>query len=177
MRKLFYLLVMAIGLFMSSTSMAQDIYLKINGIEGDVIQSGFLKQVEAMSFSQSANGCPVDVYSKTACKVVSSGFQFSMRHSIALRDLKKKFYEGLKISEIEVSFVSHGETPSIYYRIVLKDVLITTISESGSGGELPYIFIEFGPGSAEWFYYMQSNTGTWTPAGSFGWNFVKASPL
>lgn len=167
---------MAIGLFLCAISNAQNIFLKINGIDGDAVQSGFEKQVKALSFSQSANGCPVDVYSKTGCKVVSSGFQFSLIHSIALRDLKKKLYEGSKISEIEISFVTRGETPSIYYRIVLKDVLITTISESGAD-EPPYIFIEFGPGSAEWFYYMQTNTGTWSPAGSFGWNFAKASPL
>ena len=176
MRKLFYLPVMAIGLFLCTISNAQDIFLKISGIDGDAVQTGFEKQVKALSFSQSANGCPTDVFSKTGCKVVSSGFQFSLIHSIALRDLKKMFYEGSKISEIEISFVSRGETPSIFYRIILKDVTITTISESASG-ELPYIFIEFGPGSAQWFYYMQSNTGTWSPAGSFGWNFAKASPL
>lgn len=183
MRKVILLLLAVLGVFFTKELSAQKFFLNVDGIEGESIVRGFEKQVEVQAYSQSAAGCQ-DVNGGSgsragACKVSSSGFQFSMNLSKATNGFREKLFTGKIIPKILVTVTKpSGDGPVSYYTIELTNVRVASMGESASeGGGFPNIFVEFSPATALWKYYMQKGDGTYELTNQFGWNFQSASAL
>ena len=120
--------------------MAVDMFLKIDGIDGDSVDRDHLKWIDIQSFSWGASN-PVTSFpggGGGAGKVSISDLNFMMLTNTASPELFRTCATGEHIKSAELSLRRDSERPEgDFYKLKLSDVLVTSYQASGSEAEIP----------------------------------------
>jgi len=125
--------------------MAVDMFLKIDGIEGDARDSKHRGEIEILSFSWGAVHTGSNTGGGGAGKTVPQDFSIMKALDKATPKLFERMCEGSHIPEVNVSVGSasvKGEQVE-FLKIKLSDVLISSYSTGGSGGAIPTETLSF----------------------------------
>jgi type VI secretion system secreted protein Hcp len=117
--------------------MAQvDYFLKIDGIDGESKDSQFAKNIELQSWSWGeTNSGGFGVAGTTgggAGKVSMQDFHFVASMSNATAPLMQACAGGTHIPTVELSCRKAGDTPQVFLKIKLSDVLVSSYQTGGS---------------------------------------------
>jgi type VI secretion system secreted protein Hcp len=157
--------------------MAADIFLKIDGIQGESKDDKHKNEIEllAWSWAQTQTGSASSGGGMGAGKVEMHDITFTKQVDKATPKLISSCAKGDHIPKAEMVMRKAGGEQKEYLKINLEDVMVSSYSTSGSGGgDTPTenISLTFGKITVE--YFEQDNKGTMTSAGKAGWD-VKAN--
>lgn len=125
------------GLFAGAAS-AQSIYVKITDIPGTSTDNGRTDWIKLTSFSE---GLSVALPASTGGAARAGGkanFQdISLTKQIdaASIKLREAAVSGKRFAQVEIELVRAGQQPSVAYRIILKNVALTSVSGSFASGD------------------------------------------
>jgi len=126
--------------------MAVDMFLKIDGIDGESVDAKYQKWVEALSFSWGILD-PVKTgqtgKAPLARKTQVSDFSIVKYLDSASPKLFEMCCQGARIPELNFSLVRAGEKQQEFYTIKLTDVLISGVSSGGPAGAVPMESVSF----------------------------------
>jgi type VI secretion system secreted protein Hcp len=158
--------------------MAGDVFMKIDGIDGESTDKKYAKWFELHSFShgvsQPSSGEPSTGGARSAERCDHQDFTIQ-------KDVDKaspKFFEycckGNHIKEITVVLCRMvGNVKQEYMKYVLKDSIVSSYQHSGSGG-LPTDSLSFNYGAIEWTYTeLDHRTGQSKGEVAAGWDLVE----
>jgi type VI secretion system secreted protein Hcp len=114
------------------TLMAADMYMKINGIDGEVTDKGHKNEIDVLSWSW---GTAHSGGGGGTGKASVSDITVSKMQDSASTGLAKAALSGKILKKVEIHFEDRdSDTPLEYYRYELKNVFITSYQISGGGG-------------------------------------------
>lgn len=117
---------------------AVDIFLKINGIEGESQDSEHAKEIDVLAWSWGA-GTPAGFSGlgsvPMAGKTYVQDLSVSKFVDKASPPLLLRMVQGKVIDEATLTVRKAGATPIEYLEINLKDLLVTSLATGGSGGD------------------------------------------
>jgi type VI secretion system secreted protein Hcp len=140
--------------------MAFDTFLKIDGIPGESTDSKHKDWIELLSFShglhQPASATASSAGGATAERVNHQDFNITKM----LDKASPKIYEGCctgkHLKDVTIEMCRAGGDKMKYMEIKLENVIISSVSTSGSsGGEFPSESISFNYGKIKWNYIQQ----------------------
>ncbi len=187
MKKVFITSFILAGLFITSKSIGQ-IFIKAVGstgvgttvgtFDGGSTDEGHRKQIEASAYSDGMAGCSNagGGGGAAACKISKSPFQFSMPLSFAVNSFKYNMLVGKLLTSVDMEIVKNtGEGGSIegLYKVHMEGVLVSSITEGASSGDLPIFNIELVPQKIAWQIAKQGNDGGIGEKFNIGWDFTK----
>ena len=144
--------------------MAVDAFLKLDGIDGESTDSAHQGEIDVLSWSwgASATGSFGMGGGGASGKASFADMSIAKLYDKASPNLMKKLADGTHISEATLFARKAGGSSAIeFLKIKLKDVIITSVSLGGSGGDDRYVenvslaFAEF-----EVAYQAQKNDGS-----------------
>jgi type VI secretion system secreted protein Hcp len=155
--------------------MAADIFLKIQGIDGESQDSQHKNEIELLSWScaETQTGSASKGSGMGSGKVEVHDMTFTKNIDKATVNLIKACATGNHIPKADLSMRKAGDGQKEYLHITLEDVLVSSYS-TGSGGESPTENISLNFGKFTFEYFAQNNQGTMTSVGKAGWD-VKAN--
>lgn len=117
--------------------MAVDMFLKLEGIDGEAVDKTHADEIDllAWSWGMSQSGTTHVGRGGGAGKVNVQDINITKYVDKASPILMKHVSEGKHITEATLTVRKAGEKPLEYIIITMTDVLITSISTGGSGGE------------------------------------------
>ncbi|HEY1380532.1 MAG TPA: type VI secretion system tube protein Hcp [Gemmataceae bacterium] len=120
--------------------MAQvDYFLKLDGIDGESNDDTFKKNIELESWSwgESNSGGFAHGSGGGAGKVAMQDFHFVMLMNNASASLAQACANGTHIASAELSCRKAGDTPQVFLKIKMSDVLVSSYQTGGSShGEI-----------------------------------------
>jgi type VI secretion system secreted protein Hcp len=149
---------------------AGDIHLKIDGVDGESTIKGFEKQIDITSFQLGAHmqGTGSQGGGMSAGKVSYSDVVITKMLDKASPMIFQKCSKGDHIPSALLSFKKAGGKAEEYLKIKLEDLLITSISVSGSdGGGNPMESVSMHFDKITMDYKEQKADGTLGGAASF----------
>ncbi|MEK9544354.1 MAG: type VI secretion system tube protein Hcp [Luminiphilus sp.] len=144
--------------------MAVDAFLKLDGIDGESQDDGHKGEIDVLSWSWggAATGSFDIGGGGSSGKASFQDISVTKYYDKASPNLMKKLADGTHISEATLFARKAGGSSAIeFLKIKLKDVIITSVSLGGSGGDDRYVenvslaFAEF-----EVAYQAQKNDGS-----------------
>ena len=117
--------------------MAVDMFLKLDGIDGESQDATHAKEIDVLAWSwgasqsgtthmgQGGGGGKVNVQDLSITKYVDS----------ATNNLLQRTFDGKHIKEATLVVRKAGGTPLEYLTIKMTDVMVSSVSTGGSGGE------------------------------------------
>lgn len=113
-----------------------DYFLKIDGIEGESEDDKHMGEIEILSFSFGASNAGSMSYGGGGGtgKVAMQDFNFTKRHDKASPKLFLHCCNGKHIAKAVFVARKQGGEALEYLKITLSDILVTSISDSGSEG-------------------------------------------
>jgi type VI secretion system Hcp family effector len=146
--------------------MAGDMYMKIDGIDGESTDGDHQKWFEITSYSFSANQPAAATRSTagaaTVERVYLSDFTVTKSMDIGSPDITLYCCQGKAIKTITISCFradTVGEKPVEYMKYVLSDSIVTNYSVSGGVGDIPSESISFNYAKITWNYLPQKEGG------------------
>ncbi len=142
--------------------MAVDMFLKIDGIEGESADSKHKGEIEVLSFSWGiSNASPTQSPGRlSARKTTLSDFSIVKYVDSASPKLFAGCCTGEHVPELNFAVRKAGETQLEYYKIKLTDVLISSVAPAGSaGGGNTMEQVSFSFGAAEIYAAQQDPRG------------------
>jgi len=117
--------------------MAFDLFLKIDGIQGDSQQKGHPGEIEIESFSWGETNAvsPASGSGGGVGKVQLQDFHFSMRTSKASPQLQLACAGGQRLGQALLTLRKAGATQFEFIKIKLSDVIVSSYNIGGSAGE------------------------------------------
>ncbi|HEV2319445.1 MAG TPA: type VI secretion system tube protein Hcp [Verrucomicrobiae bacterium] len=117
--------------------MASDMFIKINGVNGESKDDKHTKEIDvlAWSFGMSNSGNAHVGGGAGAGKVAIQDLTFTKWVDAASPVLMQSCCNGKHYSDATLVVRKAGEKPLEYIKIKLTDLLITSVSTGGSGGE------------------------------------------
>ncbi len=127
--------------------MAVDMFLKIDGIDGESVDVKYAKWVDVLSFSwgiTDASKAPAQPGRLSpARKTAVSDFSIVKILDSSSPKLFEKCCEGGHIGELNFSLVRKGDQALEYFKLKLTDVLISSVMPAGTGGAVPMEQVSF----------------------------------
>lgn len=153
--------------------MAVDIFLKIEGIDGESKDSAHTDEIDVLAWSwgMSQSGTFHVGGGGGAGKANFQDLSFTHYHDKASPNLKLYCANGKHIPEAKLTVRKAGENPLEYIIITMKKCMITSVSSGGSGGEdrlTENATINFAEVKEE--YMVQQDDGSGSAGPEFGWN-------
>ncbi len=117
--------------------MAVDQFLKLDGIEGEAQDAEHKKEIDVLAWSwgvtqsgtthmgSGGGGGKANVQDVSVTKYIDS----------ASHNLLQRCFDGKHIDKGTLVVRKAGGTPLEYYTIVMEDIMVTSVSTGGSGGE------------------------------------------
>jgi type VI secretion system secreted protein Hcp len=127
--------------------MAVDMFLKLDGIDGESVDIKYEKWIECLSFSwgisdgSQATNTPGKAPSARRAHV--SDLSITKYLDAASPKLFESVCEGGHISEATLVLRKAGEKPLEFYKIKLQDVLISGVQNGGGGGGIATEMVTF----------------------------------
>jgi type VI secretion system secreted protein Hcp len=153
--------------------MAVDMYLKLEGIDGESADAVHAKEIDVLAWSWGASQSgtmhsgagggagKVNVQDLSVTKYVDSASHLLLKHC----------HNGKHVAEGILTIRKAGETALEYIIITLTDVMVTSVSVGGSGGEerlTENVTLNFG--KFTYSYVPQLPDGSGDAAMDFGWD-------
>ncbi|HEX4748528.1 MAG TPA: type VI secretion system tube protein Hcp [Bryobacteraceae bacterium] len=158
--------------------MAVEIFLKLDGIDGESEKSGATKWIEIFSFSNGASN-PTSVAFGTgsgAGKVDLSSLALQKQLDSSSPKLFQNCCQGTHIAKgnMIVREATGGDTTEIYYQYDMTEVFVDSISWGGAaGGGKPSESLSLSAKSLTITYWPQDSTGKLGTKIPFGWDVSK----
>ena len=157
--------------------MASDIFLKIDGIDGESKDDKHKNEIEllAWSWAETQTGSAARGGGMGSGKVEMHDIAFTKHVDKATPKLISACAKGDHIPKANLAMRKAGGEQKEYLKIELDDVMVSSYATSGAnGGEIPTenISLNFGKITVE--YFEQDNKGAMTSVGKAGWD-VKAN--
>ena len=113
---------------------AVDYFLKLDGIDGESADAAFAKNIDLQSWSwgESNMGGGTGTGGMSAGKVMSQDFHFVSTMSTASAKLLQACAGGTHIANGLLVCRTAGDTPQVYLKIKLVDVLVSSYQTGGS---------------------------------------------
>lgn len=117
--------------------MAVDMFLKLNGVKGEARDSKHKDEIDVLAWSWGASnsGNAHMGGGVGAGKVNIQDLSFTKYIDVASTDLMKACCNGKHFDDAVLVVRKAGEKPLEYLKIKLTEVMITSVSTGGSGGE------------------------------------------
>lgn len=158
--------------------MAFDAFLKIDGIPGESSDAKHSEWIEITSFNHSMNQPASATASSaggaTAERVNHSTFDFTHLLDKASPKLYEAVCTGKHIKEVTLELCRSGGDKVKYMEVKLEQVLISSVSPSGSaGGDFPSEAVSLSYGKIKWTYTQQKRAdGAGGGNVSAGWDLT-----
>src|SRR5262245_20985200 len=154
--------------------MAVDVFLKINGIEGESADDKHKNQIDVLSYSFGITQTGTMAYGGGggAGKANFGDFSFMMRMNKATPKLMNAVATGCHIPDATLHCRKAGGKQEEYMTYKFYDLLVSSYQTSASSEE-PTESISFNYSKMEMEYKLQDAKGTVKPAGQFKYD-VKA---
>lgn len=156
------------------------IYMKIEGVVGDVTADGYEGWIdvshvqEGMTQNIEVGG----VGGGTSGKVNISDTVISKVLDRTSPVLRQKLVGGKEIPSVIISLVRTGaDKIEEYFRITLEEVYLTSVSMSGSGSDLPTESVSCAYNKVRWEYTPYDSKGGKGSPIVVGWDVAKNVPL
>ena len=130
--------------------MPLDIFLKLDGIEGESTARGHEKEIVVLSYEQ---GIDTPIIQQGgggggAGRPTFSGVRLRKAVDAASIPLLLACASGTHIKDARFTFQRPGQTPFDFYKVSLEDVLVTRVSQrAGTGPQYPLSFEELDAGA------------------------------
>jgi type VI secretion system secreted protein Hcp len=133
---------------------AVDMFLKLNGIDGESADKTHKDEIDVEAWSWGAsNPATVSGGTPTATKTTTDSFIITKTVDKATPKLMEKMVTGAQIPDGTFTVRKAGATPVEYIRILFTDILITSISTgSSAGGDNPQENVSFVFGKVSFDY-------------------------
>lgn len=117
--------------------MSVDMFLRIKGVEGESVDKVHAKEIDISSWSwgMSQSGTTHVARGGGAGKVSVQDVTITKLVDKSTPNLIKACCNGKHFDEAVITVRKAGEKPLEYIILTMKDVLVTNVSEGGSGGE------------------------------------------
>lgn len=161
--------------------MAYDVYLKLDGIEGEATAKGFEKQIGIFSMSWGCSAATTVGSTKggiSASKVSISSFNMMKQLDSSSVPLFQACCKGAHISEAVLTFRKQtGDAQEGFLIYKLSDVMVESLQTSGSSGgdDTPTESLSLAFAKMEVEYKKQGKDGKLTAAGQAAWDATTVS--
>ncbi len=156
---------------------AVDYFLKIDGIEGESLDSKHGKEIdlESWSWGESQSGTHAGGGGGGAGKVSMQDFHFVMKVNKASPKLLLACANGEHIKSAILTCRKAGKEQQEFLKITLSDLLVSSFQTGGSGGGdiIPTDQISLNYSKIEYEYKAQKPDGTLDGAVKAGWDLKK----
>lgn len=155
--------------------MAVDMFLKINGVTGESQDAKHKDEIDVLAWSwgMSQSGTAHLGTGAGAGKVNIQDLSFTKYVDKASPNLMLFCSNGKHLSDATLVVRKAGENPLEYIKIKMTEVLVSSISTGGSGGEdrlTENVTLNFGKVSVD--YTPQKSDGSGGAAINYGWDIV-----
>ena len=127
--------------------MAVDMFLKLDGVDGESVDIKYEKWIEVLSFSWgiSDGSKPANPAGKTpnAKRAAVSDLSITKYLDTSSPKLFEKCCEGTHIGGATLVMRKAGDKPLEFYKIKLEDVLISSVQNGGAGGGIATELVSF----------------------------------
>ncbi len=156
--------------------MAVDMFIKIKDIKGESTDKEYPKEIDVLAWSwgMSQSGTTHMGGGGGSGKASFQDISFTKYIDAATNALMTALAKGTHIAEAELLVRKAGEGQKPYIKIKMEEVLVTSISTGGSGGEdrlTENVTLNFGKVAFE--YSAQSEKGGLEAGKPFLWNISK----
>ena len=153
--------------------MNSDIFLKIDGIDGESADGKHKDEIDVLSWSLSASNSGSMAYGGGggAGRVSFNDLQISKRIDKASPKLLETCASGNHIKNIVLIARKQGGEQMDYLKITFNDLIVSSFSQSGHGEDSETVTFNFG--QIEYAYTTQNEKGTKSGATAMKWNVKK----
>ena len=156
--------------------MAEDYFLKIDGIDGESQDKTHGNEIEinSISFGVSQTGGMGYGGGGGVGKAAFQDISFSKRTDKATCKIMEACAKGTHIKEIVFTARKAGDKPLEYIKITMKEVIVTSVSTGGSGGEdrlTENVTLNFA--QVKFDYTPQDSKGTVAGDKTFAWHIAE----
>ncbi len=156
--------------------MSVDMYLKIDGVEGESKDSAHEGEIDVLAWSwgMTQSGSMHSGGGGGAGKVSIGDLSFTKYVDKATGNLMLHCAEGKHLNEAVLVVRKAGTSPLEYMVITLSKCMVTAISTGGAGGEdklTENVTLNFGGVKVE--YQYQKDDGSGAPGPEFSWNIER----
>lgn len=153
-----------------------DVFLKIDGIQGESLDSKHKDEIELVSFAWGVENAASPGGAgggAGAGRAHFQDFQFTMRVNKASPQLFLATASGKHLKEASLSVRRAGKQQVEYLKIKFSDVLVTSFHEAGADGEAPAETVSFAFSRVELAYSPQQARGGAAGGITAGWDLSK----
>jgi len=178
LKQTFTLFVLVASLALLSVSIqpadaAFDMFIKIGDIKGESTDKVHKDEIDVLAWSWGlSNSAPPIGGGGGAGKANVNDFSFIKFTDLSTVDLMKGTLDGKHFDEAIITVRKSGDKPFDYLKYVLKDIIVTSVSTGGSGGEdrlTESVTLNFA--KIETHYTKQDPSGKCKEV-SFGWDIA-----
>ena len=160
--------------------MAVDMFLKIDGIKGESVDDKHKDEIDVLSWSwgMSQSGAAHMGGGAGAGKVNVQDLSFTKHIDVSSPDLYLACCNGKHLKEAKLVVRKAGESPLEYLVITMTDVIISSATLGGSGGEdrlTENVSLNFGKVKVD--YAAQDNKGGAGAKPKMGWDIAANKKL
>ncbi len=157
--------------------MSSDVYLKIEGIDGESTDSAHDKWIEVLSFNHGVSqavSAPSGTGGRTSGRADFQDFSIVKEVDSATADLNIFCCNGKHIEKIELQCCLATEDKHTFYKYEMEDVIISSVScGGGGGGTKPTESVTFAFGKMKWEYTPIDDKGSPGAAVDRTWDLEK----
>lgn len=156
--------------------MAVDMFLKLDKIKGEARDKTHVDEIDVLAWSwgMSQSGTTHMGSGGGSGKANFQDLSFTKYVDASSKDLIAALSKGTHITEGTLVVRKAGDTPLEYIVITMSDIIITSISTGGSGGEdrlTENVTLNFS--QYKFSYVKQEETGIGAPPADFTWNIAE----
>jgi type VI secretion system secreted protein Hcp len=162
--------------FATGMSSHADMFLKIDGVDGESSDSSHKNEIELLGFSFGASqpGSAGRGGGAGVAKVQVHDFQFSKSFDKASPKLFEACATGKHFPKVTLTCRKAGGSQQEYLKVILSEVLVSSTQDSGSGGEsLPTESVTLNFSKIEIEYKPQDDKGALGGVVKAGWDLAK----
>jgi len=139
---------------------ATDAYLTIDGVKGESLDSEYKDKIEILSFSHSmtqpASATASSAGGGTVGRTQHGDFVITKYMDLASPKLYELCCGGKPVASVTLDLLrSSGDSRVKYMSIAMKEVVVSQVTSSGGGSDLPTESVAFNYGSIVWTYTQQ----------------------
>lgn len=157
--------------------MSTDTHIKFDGVDGEAGHKDHKGEIEVLSWAWGVTNASAVAGTGSGKGKASPGeFTFMHNYDKSSPILAKKCAEGVHFPSVVVTARKSGEGQKDFFKVTMKEVVITSVSPSGAAGGDIAEAIGMTYGAIEFGYKPQDDKGGMGGEVKFGWN-VKSTEI